>query len=243
MTCGGQHAMIHTHRPRVWTDLSADSSCDEPLFSYRCHSVLSHYPIHARILSDRFRVIFGGAFSFRPWTRPPPSCSTQSNLTYLKQSFIQSFCLIASKILHSASGCSKAYRSKTQTIFTIMAGCRRPRISLYSFYATTLASARHIMLSLTSASAVAKCFNVSTTTGVTNFSPRYPLHYDRKWLHPLLPVGSKSQKRIHFGSCFGSRFLDNGSTDFEKVCSFRVKHLFLHFSVMLHMNTAARSST
>ena len=46
---------------------------------------------------------------------------------------------------------------------------------------------------------------------------RESLHCDRKWRHNLLPVNSKSQKNVTILIRFSSRYLDSGSTDFEKV--------------------------
>ena len=55
-------------------------------------------------------------------------------------------------------------------------------------------------------------FNVSETTRASNYknltqhSPRPSLHSRWKGRHQLLPVGSKSHKRVHFRSCFGGDF-------------------------------------
>ena len=57
------------------------------------------------------------------------------------------------------------------------------------------------------------CLNISETTRASNFkmyrdvSTRQSLHFDRKRHHDLLPIGSKSHKRVNFGSYSGRDYL------------------------------------
>ena len=71
-------------------------------------------------------------------------------------------------------------------------------------------------------------FKISETVRASGFtihhrggSPRESLHYDRKWRHKLLPVGSKSHKRVNVGPCSDRDFsimvqpIPNGFTVLE----------------------------